>query len=62
MTTSFRIINEGPHLIGLSIMEKDGVVHTAEIKPQMVSSTILLYAGRSVDVYEVQPKQESKQA
>lgn len=57
MTTSVRIINEGPLDVTLKIRQDGDVVHEVVIEPQKVSSPVCMYHGRQVEVIETQPKQ-----
>lgn len=57
MTTSVRVINEGPLQVRIIVKDGDNIAHIALIDSHYVSSTIALYGNRRIEVEEVQPQQ-----
>lgn len=61
MTTSVRVINEGPLQVRIMVKDGDSIAHIALIDSHYVSSTIALYGNRRIEVEEVQPTQGAQQ-
>lgn len=59
MTTSVRIINEGPLDVRVTVKDAGVIRHIVLIGQTHVSSAICLYDTRTIEVEEVKPTKEN---
>lgn len=57
MTTSVRVINEGPLRVRITVMDGDKIGHVAMLDATHVSSAICMYENRTINIEEVKPQQ-----